>query len=50
MESLVTGFRTGPMIPLFLEAAGMALTGFSVGLLLAYLVALRRRSTRYRRF
>ncbi len=31
------------MIPLFGEAALMALTGFAVGLLAAYLVALRRR-------
>lgn len=31
------------MIPLFIEAALMALSGFSVGVLIAYLVALRRR-------
>ncbi len=31
------------MMPLFIEAALMALTGFSAGLLIAYLVALRRR-------
>ena len=31
------------MIPLFIEAALMALSGFSVGLLIAYLVARRRR-------
>ena len=31
------------MIPLFVEAALMALTGFALGLLTAYLVALRRR-------
>jgi len=31
------------MIPLFIEATLMALTGFSLGLLVAYLVALRRR-------
>lgn len=30
------------MMPLFIEAALMALVGFSVGLLFAYLVALRR--------
>lgn len=30
-------------MPLFVEAALMALAGFAVGLLLAYLVALRRR-------
>ena len=30
------------MIPLFIEASLMALGGFSVGLLFAYLVALRR--------
>ena len=35
--------RSRPMIPLFVEAALMALTGFAVGLLVAYLVALRRR-------
>ncbi len=32
------------MMPLLLEAALMALAGFAFGLLLAYLVALRRRS------
>jgi LPXTG-motif cell wall-anchored protein len=31
------------LIPLFIEAALMALAGFSAGLLIAYLVALRRR-------
>ena len=31
------------MIPLFVEALLMALAGFAVGLLIAYLVALRRR-------
>ncbi len=31
------------MMPLFIEAALMALIGFSVGLLIAYCVALRRR-------
>ena len=31
------------MMPLFIEATLLALVGFSVGLLLAYLVALRRR-------
>lgn len=31
------------MIPLFIEAALMALAGFSVGLVVAYLLALRRR-------
>ena len=30
------------MMPLFVEAALMALAGFSVGLLIAYLIALRR--------
>jgi hypothetical protein len=30
------------MMPLFVEAALMALVAFSVGLLVAYLVALRR--------
>lgn len=30
------------MIPLFVEATLMALAAFSVGLLIAYLVALRR--------
>ena len=36
------------MMPLFVEAALMALAGFSLGLLIAYLVALRRRSRRDR--
>ena len=31
------------MIPLFVEAALLSLTGFAIGLLAAYLVALRRR-------
>ena len=31
------------MMPLFLESLLMALVGFSLGLLVAYLVALRRR-------
>jgi LPXTG-motif cell wall-anchored protein len=31
------------MIPLFLEAVLLALLGFSAGMLLAYLVVLRRR-------
>jgi LPXTG-motif cell wall-anchored protein len=31
------------MMPLLIEATLMALAGFSAGLLLAYLVALRRR-------
>jgi hypothetical protein len=30
-------------MPLFVEAALMALTGFALGLLVAYLVAMRRR-------
>lgn len=30
------------MMPLFVEASLMALVGFSVGFLMAYLVALRR--------
>jgi hypothetical protein len=30
-------------MPLFVEAALLALSGFAVGLLIAYLVALRRR-------
>lgn len=38
------------MMPLFLEAAAMALVAFSIGLLIAYLVALRRQATRDRRF
>lgn len=38
------------MMPLFIEAVLMALTGFSAGLLIAYLVMLRRRSARSRRF
>lgn len=30
------------MMPLFIEAALMALVGFSLGILIAYLIALRR--------
>jgi hypothetical protein len=32
------------MIPLIVEASAMSLIGFSIGLLLAYLVELRRRA------
>ena len=32
------------MIPLIAEACAMSLAGFSIGLLLAYLVELRRRT------
>jgi hypothetical protein len=32
------------MIPVFVEACAMTLAGFLIGLLLAYLVELRRRS------
>ena len=32
------------MIPLLVEACGMSLIGFSIGLLLAYLIELRRRA------
>lgn len=38
------------MMPLFLEAVLIALGGFSLGLLVAYLVALRRRATRERQY
>lgn len=37
-------------MPLLLEAELMALGGFSGGLLLAYLVELRRRARRFDRF
>ena len=38
------------MMPLFIEATVMALVGFSAGLLVTYLVALRRRRAMGRRF
>jgi len=38
------------MIPLIVEAELMALAGFAGGLLLTYLLELRRRSRRYDRF
>jgi hypothetical protein len=38
------------MMPLFIEAVLMTLAGFSAGLLFAYLIILRRRSARGRRF
>ncbi len=38
------------MIPLWLETELMALGGFSIGLLLAYLVELRRRARRWDRY
>lgn len=37
-------------MPLLIEAELMALGGFSVGVLLAYLVELRRRAHRYDRY
>lgn len=37
-------------MPLLAEAAVLSLTGYGVGLLLAYLVALRRRATADRRW
>ena len=37
-------------MPLLVEAELMALAGFFVGLLLAYLVELRRRARRFDRF
>ena len=37
-------------MPLFIEATAIALVGFFAGLLVAYLVALRRRSSQGRRF
>ena len=38
------------MIPLIIEAIGLALAGFLVGLLLAYLLALHRRANAEWRF
>ncbi len=38
------------MIPLLLEAELLGLVGFSAGLMLAYLLELRRRSRRHDRF
>ena len=38
------------MMPLFVEATLMALGGFSLGLLIAYLVELRRRASRDRQY
>ena len=38
------------MMPLLVEATLVTLSGFAVGLLFAYLVAMRRRSTAARRF
>ncbi len=37
-------------MPLLIEAELMALAGFSAGLLLAYLVELRRRARRFDRY
>lgn len=42
MGPLVAAIGTSVMMPLFVEAALMGLVGFSLGLLLAYLVAKRR--------
>ncbi len=38
------------MMPLFIEATLIALVGFLIGLVIAYLVALRRRAAAERRF
>ena len=38
------------MMPLLVEAELLGLVGFSTGLLLTYLLELRRRSRRYDRF
>jgi hypothetical protein len=38
------------MMPLLIEAVAVALVGFAAGLLVAYLVTLRRRSAQGRRF
>ena len=38
------------MMPLFIEASLMALAGFAIGLLAAYLVVLRQRSARAREY
>ncbi len=43
MESGIAGDGIRPVMPLFFEAALLALTGFAAGLLVAYLVSLRRR-------
>ena len=37
------------MIPLALEAGLFALTGFAVGLLIGYIVELRRRANRWKK-
>lgn len=37
------------MIPLGIEAQMFALTGFAVGLVLSYIVELRRRANRWKR-
>lgn len=42
MERLLDAGGGRPMMPLFVEALFMALAGFAVGLLISYLVALRR--------
>ena len=38
------------MVPLLLEAELLGLVGFSAGLVIAYVVELRRRARRYDRF
>ncbi len=42
--------RGGPVLPLFAEAALFGLTGFLLGLLLSYLIELRRRANAGRRW
>ena len=43
MEPLVAAIGAGAVMPLLVEAALMALVGFSIGVLVAYFIALRRR-------
>ena len=43
------GRKGGGMIPLVVEAVLLGLAGFAIGLLLAYIVELRRRANRWKK-
>lgn len=47
MDSLFPSRRATPMMPLLAEVELMALASFALGMLLAYLVALRRSNHRW---
>ena len=43
-----TGRETGAMIPLAIEAQLLGLAGFAIGMVIAYIVELRRRANEWK--